>query len=160
MSVLARITGKKYPEVDRIVREVVKHQRPDGSFWNVVPQERDVAAVVADNRAWGWQRALVGLVEYHRTFPEDKESLRAATRLADFLLKLYEQSRSAPPDSSLARTMRGSGLYPPSSYWSAVSQGFVGLYQITHDKKYLATATEIATGWRANCSTWKTPPTG
>jgi DUF1680 family protein len=143
MAVLARITGKRYPEVDSIVQGVLSRQRPDGSFWNVVPADKDVPMVASDNHAWGWQRALIGLVEYYRTY-QDEKVLRAAARLGDFLVKLYARSRSAPADSNLARTMRGSPLYPPSSYWSAVSQGFLGLYEITHDKKYLDAATQIA----------------
>jgi hypothetical protein len=144
MSVLARLTGKRYPEVDRLVRDVLKQQRPDGSFWNVAPEEKELATVVYDNRAWGWQRALIGLAEYHRTFPEEKEALRAATRLGDFLLKLYEQSRTLAPYSNMARVLRGSRVYPPSPYWGAVTQGLCRLYQITHDKRYLDAATEIA----------------
>jgi hypothetical protein len=143
MSVLARITGKRYPEVDQIVEGALGHQRPDGSFWNVVPEEKDLSMVVSDNRVWGWQRALIGFVEYYRT-SQDERVLRAATQLGDFLLKRYDQSRTVARGSNMARTMRGSALYPPSSYWSAVSQGFLGLYQITHEKKYLDAATEVA----------------
>ena len=143
MAALARITGKRYPEVDRVVQKVTQYQQSDGAFWNVVPTDSDVPQVVSDNRAWGWQRALIGLVEYYRTF-QDEQALQSAKRLGDFLLRLYDRSRTVPPDTSLARTMRGSALYPPSSYWSAVTQGFVRLYQITKEEKYLAAAREIA----------------
>jgi hypothetical protein len=143
MAALSRITGKRYPQVDRIVRKVTEYQRPDGSFWNVVPEDKDIPLVVADNRTWGWQRALIGLVEHYRTV-QDERTLQSAKRLGDLLLRLYDKSQTVPPDTSLARTMRGSSLYPPSSYWSAVTQGFVRLYQITKEKKYLDTAVKIA----------------
>ncbi len=143
MAALSRITGKRYPEVDRIVHGATAYQQSDGSFWNVVPEDNDIPLVVADNRTWGWQRALIGLVEYYRTF-QDERALQSAKRLGDFLLRLYDKSRTVPPDTSLARTMRGSSLYPPSSYWSAVTQGFVRLYQITKEGKYLNAAGEIA----------------
>jgi hypothetical protein len=143
MAVLSRITGKRYPQVDGIVRKALEYQRPDGSFWNVVPAEEDIPHIVSDNRAWGWQRALIGFIEYYLTFKEDAV-LQAAKRLGDFLLRMYEKSNRLPPRSGMARTMRGSALYPPSSYWSAVTQGFVRLYQITKDKNYLHAAVEIA----------------
>jgi hypothetical protein len=143
MAALSRITGQRYAEVDGIVRKAMGYQRPDGSFWNVIPEDKDIPLVVSDNRTWGWQRALIGLVEYYRTF-QDERVLESAKRLGDFLLRLYGRSRTVPPDTSLARTMRGSSLYPPSSYWSAVTQGFVRLYQITREEKYLTAAAEIA----------------
>ncbi len=137
LSIISRQTGRKFPQLDRVVEAVLKLQRPDGHFGEPL----NTAHVTNDNMAmiFGQARMMVGLLEYHKLTGRP-EVLAAARRLGDYLISI-----AGVMNSDAVREEYTSGKrwfsYPA---WTQNSQGLVELYQATKESKYLKLAEEMA----------------
>ncbi|NLN94493.1 MAG: hypothetical protein GX130_14495 [Candidatus Hydrogenedens sp.] len=79
-------------QLQRLMGKLLPCQRADGRFGNE-SLSFTAADIGPDQMAllWGNGRLLVGLLEYHERFPEETAVLEAATRLGDFLLKVFDE---------------------------------------------------------------------
>jgi DUF1680 family protein len=125
------------PPLDGIVPKLIRLQKPDGFFGDGFHYdnigEKDMALI------WGNGRLLIGLLEYHRYRPEP-ETLAAARRIAEFLLRL------APVMNSEENRQRFDRNQFASAYicWTQNIEAFAELYRLTKDERYLRVAEQIA----------------
>lgn len=137
LTLAARQTGQRFPQLDRIVAQLVPFQKGDGHFGDPL----SVGEVQNDDMAilWGNGRLLIGLAEYNQ-LSQRPEVLAAARRLGDFLVKL------APVmDSEAIRQKFDAGSFAVGYIcWTQNIEGLVELYRLTNDARYRDLAAEMA----------------
>ena len=127
------------PDLKSLVAGVLSHQREDGRFGD--PSLRYVASEIALPHMallWGNGRLLVGLLAYHAACG-DVDALKAARRLADFLVGIRTQAA----DPAVARRVEGQGAFGIICFTQLV-EPLVGLARVTGDGRYLEAARQIA----------------
>lgn len=121
IALLSDYSGDHSPQLDRILKEFLSLQKPDGSFL--------MTKTMRVQEWWGAARAIVSLVNYYSVSP-DRRVLDAARSLAEFI------TENAP----LQRT---TDTLIHANYHSAL-EGMVGLWRVTGERKYLDFAERIA----------------
>ncbi len=122
----------------RLVTELITHQHPDGRFGKA-SLSFAAADVGPDQMAllWGNGRLLVGLMEYWGRF-RDQESLASATRLGDFLLRVFDDC--AKPE--VIERLRGKAANGFICF-TQFNEGLELLTRATGDEKYRDTAVKM-----------------
>jgi len=106
-------------QVHRVAKELISHQRPDGSFGSYGEDH--------DFQEWfGMGRGLVGLLDYHAV-TADPDALAAACRLGDYYVEHY------PEDGALQIEVNATAL-----------DGLVTLAVLTQEERYLDVARRVA----------------
>lgn len=81
-------------QLRRLMEKLLPCQREDGRFGNAsLSFAADDVGPAQMALLWGNGRLLVGLLEYHHRFPEEKSVLESAVRLGDFLLAVYDSCK-------------------------------------------------------------------
>ena len=127
------------PDLRSLVGEILRHQRPDGRFGEAALRY-EAAEIALPHMAllWGNGRLLVGLLQYHEA-TGDPEALKAARRLADFLVGIRAQAA----DPAVARRVEGQGAFGIICFTQLV-EPLVGLARVTGEERYLEAARQIA----------------
>jgi len=116
----------------KIVKETLKYQKSDGRFGDgdLDFQQLDIQG---EHMAllWGNGRMLVGLLAYYDRF-QDKEVLKAAVRLGDFYLTVFDAC--ARPET--IQKLDGFGAMGIICFTQYI-EGMVRLAEITGDEKYI-----------------------
>ena len=121
--------------VEDLVRQCLRHQRPDGRFGN--PElEFTPDSIGRDHMAllWGNGRMLVALLEFHASTP-DPDVLDAARRLAGFLQTVGRECAD-PAVAKRVQDLGAAGMICLTN----LAEGFVLLAQATGDATYLDAA--------------------
>jgi DUF1680 family protein len=137
LATVAEFKGEKYPELDRIAAAIVKVQKPDGHFGN--PFGTNGMAKGDMPLAWGNGRLLIGLLEYYRLNPSPAV-LECARRLGDCLVAVGPRFNN----DAVRQKYSGNQGYLGYICWTQIIEGLVELSRVTHDKKYLTLAAEVA----------------
>ena len=126
------------PELKKILDNAVKGllatQTPDGYIGNYKPENR-----LEQWDVWGMKYCMLGLLDYY-DLTNDKTSLAAASRLADYLIKTINEKDGKIVNKGNYRGMAASSVLEP----------VVRLYNATSDKKYLAFSEDIVRQWETN----------
>lgn len=135
-------TGQNFTALDRVARQVLGQQKPDGHFGNPMSASAGAGGGVTGDdmaRMWGNGRLLVGLVEYYR-LSKQPQVLDAARRLGDFFMA------EAPLFNSDAVMRQYTGAQVATGYicWTQNVEGLAGLYQLTGDSRYRQLADQLA----------------
>ena len=138
LSVLARTTGRDFPELHQIVRQLLPLQKPDGHFGGELSQtnlqNRDMSIL------WGNGRLLVGLMAYFE-LTKDKETLTTARKIGDFIVSMAPKLNQ---DEAQATFSKGRS-YLGYICWTQCLEGLTRLARVTGDNRYRAIAETIAT---------------
>ena len=114
-------------------------QRADGGFGRPLS---DAGATEDDMaRLWGYGRLLVGLVEYHQA-SGDRDSLDAARRLGDFLVRHVDRFNA----SAVRREFQDGSMAHGYICWTQNVEALALLARETGDRKYRTAASAIAEG--------------
>jgi len=137
MATAARHTGRGFPQLERVVAQTLRLQKPDGHFGAPMSTDR----VTNDDMAmlWGNGRMLIGLLEYYALSPR-AEVLASARKLGDFLVKQAPRLNS----EEVRHEYNGEKFAVGYICWTSNLEGLVELYRVTRDGRYLALAREIA----------------
>jgi DUF1680 family protein len=137
LAMVSQLSGKNFPELDRVAAKLVKLQKPDGHFGDPFStnevKNSDMALM------WGNGRLLIGLLEYHRLKPSP-EVLACARRLGDCFVNLGPRLN----DPAIVKKFSGEQVAVGYICWTQIIEGLVELNRVTHDEKYLALARQIA----------------
>jgi len=137
MATAARHTGRGFPQLERVVAQTLRLQKPDGHFGAPMSTDR----VTNDDMAmlWGNGRMLIGLLEYYALSPR-AEVLASARKLGDFLVKQAPRLNA----DEVRREYNGEKFAVGYICWTSNLEGVVELYRVTRDDRYLALARAIA----------------
>ena len=137
LAVDAREFGRRYPQIEAVVNEVMAHQQPDGHFGEPFGDGQVAQKHMAI--LWGNGRLLVGLMETHR-LTKRADVLDAACRLGDFFVAI------APRLNTDAVRQEYSGTQVAVGYicWTQIIEGLVALHEATRDARYLELGRQIA----------------
>ncbi len=119
-------------KLDRVVRELLKTQEPDGYLGTYIPAQRFGLYPNADWDVWVHKYCLLGLLTYHE-FTGDAPALEGARRAADLLLATFGPGKK---DIVAAGTHVGMAA-------TSVLEPVVLLHRATGEKKYLDFARSI-----------------
>jgi DUF1680 family protein len=137
LAVVAQQEGRAIPELDRVITELVKLQKPDGHFGDPFSK----GAVTKSDMAllWGNGRLLIGLLEYHHFKPSERV-LACARKLGDCFVALGPRLN----DPKVLAEFSGDQIAVGYICWTQIIEGLVELHRVTHDNRYLGLAEEIA----------------
>lgn len=113
------------------VSDLIATQTPDGYIGNYSADAR-----LEQWDIWGRKYTMLGLLDYHE-LTRDKQSLKAASKVADHLIKEIYERDSLIVNKGNYRGMAASSILEP----------MVRLYRITGNKKYLNFAKQIVREW-------------
>lgn len=137
LSVLARTTGRDFPELHQVVRQLLPLQKPDGHFGDALSvtniQNRDMAIL------WGNGRLLVGLMAYHE-LTKDPETLATARRLGGFLVHMASKLNQDDVQESFSKGRFFLGYI----CWTQCIEGLAMLARATGDERFRTVAGQIA----------------
>jgi uncharacterized protein len=128
--------GEMRTKLDRVVRELLKTQEPDGYLGTYTPDKRFGLYPNADWDVWVHKYDLLGLLTYYQ-YTGDKEALQGARRVGDLLLATF-----GPGKKSILSAGTHVGMASTS-----VLEPMVLLYRATGDKRYLEFAQYIVGSW-------------
>ncbi|MEI8291476.1 MAG: beta-L-arabinofuranosidase domain-containing protein [Verrucomicrobiota bacterium] len=137
LATAAQFSGKKFPELNRIVTKILKLQKEDGHFGDPFSTNEVTKSDMA--LMWGNGRLLIGLLEYYRLNPVP-EVLASARRLGDYFVKVGPRYN----DPAIVQKFSGDQVAVGYICWTQIIEGLVELNRITHDDKYLKLSGEIA----------------
>jgi len=137
LSVIARTTGRDFPELHQVVRQLLPLQRPDGHFGDPLSvtniQNRDMAIL------WGNGRLLVGLTAYHE-LTQNADTLATARRLGDFLVSMAPKLNQDDVQATFSKGRSYLGYI----CWTQCLEGLARLNRVTGDDRYRKVAGAIA----------------
>jgi DUF1680 family protein len=137
LAVAGQLEGRSFPELDRIVANVVTLQKADGHFGDPFGAGEIANSDMA--LLWGNGRLLIGLLEYHRAKPTPAV-LACAQRLGDFFVTIAPRLN----DPVVAQKFSGDQVAVGYICWTQIIEGLVELHRATKDEKYLQLAGQIA----------------
>lgn len=117
--------------LEKAVHDLIATQDQDGYIGNYA-----VASRLDQWDIWGRKYCMLGLLAYY-DITKDKRILRAATGIADHLIRELDKKRALIVEKGNFRGMAASSVLEP----------IVQLYARTADKKYLVFAEEIVRQW-------------
>ncbi len=134
---VAQQGDRAFPELERVVAELVLLQKPDGHFGDPF----STGAVTRSDMAllWGNGRLLIGLLEHHRLKPSERVR-NSARKLGDCLVKLGPRLN----DPKVREQYSGDQVAVGYICWTQIIEGLVELHRVTHDARYLKLAGDIA----------------
>jgi hypothetical protein len=118
-------------KLDQAVTGLISTQTPDGYIGNYADDRR-----LASWDIWGRKYCMLGLLSYY-DLTKDKNSLEAASKVADHLMKELQDRNVLLVKMGSHRGMAASSVLEP----------ICQLYARTGDKKYLGFAQEIVRQW-------------
>ena len=126
-------------ELKALVAAILREQREDGRFGDATLRYTS-AEIAMPHMAllWGNGRLLVGLMQYHAA-TRDADVLKAARRLADFLVGIRAQAA----DPAVARRVQGQGAFGIICFTQLI-EPLVTLARVTGEPRYLEAARQIA----------------
>lgn len=113
------------------VKKLIDTQSADGYIGNYSEEAR-----LQQWDIWGRKYVMLGLLDYYE-ISKDKASLKAATKVADHLIKEINERDGKIVNKGNYRGMAASSVLEP----------MVKLYNVTKNAKYLNFAKEIVTQW-------------
>lgn len=126
---------KPTPELKKVLQSAVigliSTQTPDGYIGNYTPENR-----LEQWDIWGMKYCMLGLLDYY-DLTEDKSSLKATIKLADYLIKAINDKDGIIVNKGNYRGMAA----------SSVLGAILRLYTKTNNKKYLDFGEEIVAQW-------------
>ncbi len=122
-----------YEKIRQSVDGIIQCQLPNGYIGNYAESARQTNWDI-----WGNKYTTLGLLAWYR-LSGDKRALKAASRLIDYVMSCVGDGKKAISTTGLYRGMPSLSILEPVTY----------LYRYTHDKKYLAFATYIASQMEA-----------
>ena len=137
VALASRQTGKTPDKLEKLVNQILRHQKPDGHFGD--PMGLTEMADDDMARLWGNGRMLIGLLEYYAVDPLP-EVLEAARRIGDFLVSVAPRFNSG----SVQRFFSDGRFATGYICWTQNVEGLVELYKQTSDSRYLELAKEMA----------------
>ena len=138
LSVVARTTGRDFPELHQVVRQLLPLQKPDGHYGGELSQtnlaNRDMSIL------WGNGRLLVGLLAYYE-LTHDQQTLVIARRLGDFIVSMAPKLNQ----DDVQATFNKGRSYLGYICWTQCLEGLTRLARVTGDNRFRAIAEAIAT---------------
>jgi DUF1680 family protein len=116
--------------LDRVVREAIRLQKPDGHFGAPLSEGKVVNSDMAT--LWGNGRILIGLLEYYRV-QKSPEVLQAARKLGDFLVSVAPRFNA----DDVRNEYNGARFAVGYICWTQNLEGVVELYRVTKEPRYL-----------------------
>lgn len=124
-------------KLDRVARELMKTQEPNGYLGTYTPEKRWGLYPGADWDVWVHKYDLIGLLAYHQ-YTGDPSALAACRKIGDLLIRTF----GAPGGKSILRAGTHQGMAATS-----VLEPMVLLYRTTGDKRYLDFARGIVAAY-------------
>jgi DUF1680 family protein len=122
-------------KLDRVVKELIAAQEPDGYLGTYLPGQRFGLYPGADWDVWSHKYCLIGLLTYYQ-YTGYEPALTAARRAADLLLRTF------PAKKSILAAGTHVGMAATS-----VLEPMVLLYRLTADDRYLDFARYLVKAW-------------
>ena len=123
-------------KLDRVVRELLKTQEPDGYLGTYTADKRFGLYPGADWDVWVHKYNLLGLLTYHR-YTGDKAALASCRRMGDLLVKTFGPSKKSILAAGTHVGMASTSVLEP----------IVLLYRATGDVRYLDFARYLVRSW-------------
>ncbi len=123
-------------KLDRVARELVKTQEPNGYLGTYTPEKRFGLYENADWDVWVHKYDLLGLLTYHQ-YTGDPSALSACRGIGDLLVRTF-----GPGKKSIVAAGTHQGMAATS-----VLEPMVLLYRTTGDKRYLDFARRIVAAY-------------
>ncbi|MCL4180578.1 MAG: glycoside hydrolase family 127 protein [Verrucomicrobia bacterium] len=123
-------------KIDRVARELVATQEPDGYLGTYVPGQRFGLYPGADWDVWVHKYNLIGLLTYHQ-YTGDEPSLEACRRVGNLLIQTF-----GPDKKSIVSAGTHVGMAATS-----VLEPVVLLYRATGDPRYLEFARYLVSAY-------------
>lgn len=123
-------------KLDRVVRELLKTQEPDGYLGTYVPEKRFGLYPDADWDVWVHKYDLLGLLAYYQ-YTGNKQALEGARRVGDLLIKTFGPGKKSIISAGTHLGMAATSVLEP----------VVLLYRATGEKRYLEFGRYIISAW-------------
>jgi DUF1680 family protein len=123
-------------KLDRVARELIKTQEPDGYLGTYAPAQRFGLYPGADWDVWSHKYCLIGLLTYYQ-YTGSKEALDACRRIGDLLINTFGPGRKSIISAGTHMGMAATSVLEP----------VVLLYRATGDARYLDFAKYIVGAW-------------
>jgi len=138
LAIASQLRGVQVPQLDAIVTELLRLQKPDGHFGDPLSTG---GTVTTNDMAimWGNGRLLIGLMEYHRVKPR-ADVLETARKIGDFLVSVAPLYNS----EVVRKEYNGEKFAVGYICWTQHIEGLVALWQSTKENRYLELARALA----------------
>ena len=123
-------------KLDRVAKELIAAQEPDGYLGTYVPEKRFGLYPEADWDVWSHKYNLMGLLTYYQ-YTGNPEALQACRKIGDLLIATFGPGKKSILSAGTHMGMAATSVLEP----------IVLLYRHTADPKYLEFARYIVTAW-------------
>ena len=123
-------------KLDRVAKELIADQEPDGYLGTYVPEKRFGLYPEADWDVWSHKYNLMGLLTYYQ-YTGNPEALQACRKMGDLLIATFGPGKKSILSAGTHMGMAATSVLEP----------IVLLYRHTADPKYLEFARYLVTAW-------------